>query len=224
MSTIAIVGAGRGLGLSIAKVFGRNGFDVALISLFPDELDELVLTLKEEGITSAGFPADVTDRDQLVMALEAAKERFGRIDVLEYSPYAGLDISDPTQLTVDAARGHIETILYGAIAAVETVLPEMRASGSGTLLFTTGGGAINPYPFLASTNIAQAGLRNWVYNLHQVLAEHGVHVGNVAINVAIGDHHPDDVPHAHPDQIAPLYWEHHTTRTAPEALFPAQRA
>ncbi|MFE4723990.1 SDR family NAD(P)-dependent oxidoreductase, partial [Streptomyces sp. NPDC056728] len=54
MSTIAIVGAGPGLGLSIAKVFGVHGFDVALISRNKVKLDALVAELAEAGITAEG--------------------------------------------------------------------------------------------------------------------------------------------------------------------------
>lgn len=86
MPTIAIVGAGPGLGLSIAKVFGGHGFDVALISRNKDKLDALVAELAETGLTAEGFPADVADPDQLTGALQAAIARFGRIDVLEFSP------------------------------------------------------------------------------------------------------------------------------------------
>ncbi|MGO4427728.1 SDR family NAD(P)-dependent oxidoreductase [Streptomyces sp. MCAF7] len=59
MPTIAIVGAGPGLGLSIAKVFGGHGFDVALVSRSKDKLDALVAQLAQAGITAEGFPADV---------------------------------------------------------------------------------------------------------------------------------------------------------------------
>ncbi|MFW8745672.1 SDR family NAD(P)-dependent oxidoreductase, partial [Mesorhizobium japonicum] len=86
MPTIAIVGAGRGLGLAIARTFGAEGFDVALISRNGDKLDGLVADLAADGITAAGFPADVLDRVGLRAALAAAKEHFGGIDVLEYSP------------------------------------------------------------------------------------------------------------------------------------------
>ena len=86
MPTIAIVGAGQGLGLSIAKVFGRNGFSVALVARNQEKLDVLAGELGDAGIDAAGFTADVTDRPSLTAAFARIKERFGRVDVLEYSP------------------------------------------------------------------------------------------------------------------------------------------
>ncbi|MFD6989211.1 SDR family NAD(P)-dependent oxidoreductase [Streptomyces sp. NPDC059943] len=221
MPTIAIVGAGPGLGLSIAKVFGGHGFDVALISRTKTNLDALIAELTEAGITAEGFPADVADHAQVSGALDAAIARFGRIDVLEFSPHAGLSMSSPKEVTVNTLRPQIDTLLYGAVAAVQTVLPGMLQAGSGTLLFTTGGGAINPYPMLATVNIAQAGQRNWAVNLHNTLADEGIYAANVAINLMIGAEAPEGVPHRAPDEIALDYWTLHTDRAQAEHLIGA---
>jgi NADP-dependent 3-hydroxy acid dehydrogenase YdfG len=216
MSTIAIVGAGPGLGLSVAKVFGGHGFQVALVSRSKDKLDTLVAQLAESGITAAAFPADIADHPALTSALEQAADRFGAIDVLEFSPYGGLDMVYPAEVTVDILRPEIEQLLYGAVTATQTVLPAMLAAGAGTLLFTTGGGAINPYPMLATANMAQAALRNWVHNLHNTLADKGVHAAIVAINAFVGTNPPEGVPHVAPDDIAPHYWDLHIRRDQTE--------
>ena len=216
MPTIAIVGAGPGLGLSIAKVFGARGFDVALIARSKDNLDALAAELTGAGITAEAFPADVADPGQLTDALEAAIARFGRIDVLEFSPHAGLSFTSPKEVTIDALRPQIDSLLYGAVTAVQAVLPEMLQAGTGTLLFTTGGGAVNPYPMLATINIAQAGLRNWAINLHNSLADEGIYAANVAINLLIGTEAPEGVPFRSPDEIAADYWNLHSSRTKPE--------
>ncbi|MEV6591303.1 SDR family NAD(P)-dependent oxidoreductase [Streptomyces acidicola] len=216
MPTIAIVGAGPGLGLSIAKVFGGHGFDVALVSRSKDKLDTLAAELAEAGITAEGFPADVADSAQLTTALEQAIARFGRIDVLEFSPHAGLTMTAPQDVTVDVLRPQIDSLLYGAVTAVQTVLPGMLEAGVGTLLFTTGGGALTPYPMLADANIAQAGQRNWALNLHNTLADQGIYTANVAINLMIGTEAPEGVPHRSPDDIALDYWNLHVSRDQAE--------
>lgn len=92
----------------------------------------------------------------------------------------------------------------------------MLEAGSGTVLFTTGGGAITPYPVLADANIAQAGQRNWALNLHNTLAEQGIYVANVAIDLMIGAQAPEGVPHRAPDDIALDYWNLHTSRDRAE--------
>lgn len=216
MPTIAIVGAGPGLGLSIAKVFGGHGFDVALISRSKDKLDGLVAELAGAGITAEGFPADAGDSAELAGALQAAIARFGRIDVLEFSPHAGLSMIAPEEVTLENLRPQIDALLFGAVTAVQTVLPGMLEAGAGTLLFTTGGGAITPYPMLADINIAQAGQRNWAINLHNTLADRGIYAANVAVDLMISAQAPEGVPHRAPDDIALDYWMLHTNRAAAE--------
>src|SRR5262245_49403737 len=114
MSTIAIVGAGPGLGASIAKAFGANGFQVALISRTRDRLTTLAEPPPTAGISAAAFPADVSDRYALTAALDDAATHFGGIDVLEYSPHAGLSRVDPLDVTPDNLQPQIEQLLYGA--------------------------------------------------------------------------------------------------------------
>lgn len=223
MPTIAIVGAGTGLGLAIARRFGSEGFDVALISRNRGKLDALVAELAADGITAAGFPADVLDRPGLRAALTAAKERFGGIDVLEYSPAdasAGpLAPVDIRQATPENVQPQIEYYLYGAMTATDVVLPELLAAGAGTLLFTTGAGSLYPVARYGNVTAGGAALRNWALNLGEALSGTGVHVAHVAIALMIGDQAPapgyDFLPAG---DIAPLYWDLHHTRAVHELV------
>jgi NAD(P)-dependent dehydrogenase (short-subunit alcohol dehydrogenase family) len=125
----------------------------------------------------------------------------------------------PTAEGAGALQPQIEYNFYGAVTAVRAVLPAMREAGAGTLLFTTGGGSINPVPMLGNVNAVAGALRNWVLNLHNELAGSGVYAAHVAISTWIGDDGPEGIPAATPDQIAPLYWDLHERRDQPEAVF-----
>lgn len=223
MSSIAIVGAGPQLGLAIARTFGFQGFDVALISRNRGKLEDLVGKLSADGITAGAFPADVLDREELTRALEGASARFGRIDVLEYSPVGTFGVTSLTAPT-GTEPSHVEFEmnfqLYGAMAATKAVLPAMRAAGAGTLLYTTGAGSIVPDPRVANVNAAAAALRNWAMNLHTELAGTGIQAAHVGIDASIGVSVIPGLDAAPPEQIAPLYWELHTTdRDEAERVF-----
>lgn len=84
--TLVVVGAGPGLGLAIARRVGREGFCVALIARRRESLNDLVATLREDGIEAEGFVANVGDEFALKGAFVDIRQRFGRIDVLEFSP------------------------------------------------------------------------------------------------------------------------------------------
>lgn len=221
-STIAIVGAGPGMGAAIARTFGAQGFNVALIARNRAKLDTLVADLAREGITAAAFPADILDQDALRGALTAAAERFGGIDVLEHSPNGSLQdagLTPPSKTTPAAVQQHLDFQFYSALVAAEAVLPLMRERRAGTLLFTTGAGSVEPIPMLANINAAHAALRNWVLNLHKELADEGIQAAHVAIGVFVGDEAPGDFGAAPAERIAPIYWELHTTREQAEVVF-----
>jgi NAD(P)-dependent dehydrogenase (short-subunit alcohol dehydrogenase family) len=222
MPTIAIIGAGPGLGLAIARAFGAKGYDAALVSRSRDRLDGYASQLRAEGITAAGFPADVRDRPALARALEDAAEHFGGIDVLEYSPSG---TAATTRLTPSAGtlpedvQPEIEFQLYGAITAARAVLPAMRAAGAGTLLFTTGAGSLDPVPQIANVNAAAAALRNWTVGLHKELKDTGVYAAHVGIDVSINVPAIPGFPTAPAEDIAAAYWNLHATRSTGEFVF-----
>ncbi len=140
--TIAVVGAGPGIGMSVAKRFGREDFNVAVIARNASSLDKLVQELGSLGIDAAAFRADVVERAGLVAALQEATTRFGSIDVLEYSPTSSFDsMRGPKDIDVENEQFHLDLQVLGAIAAVRTVLPAMLERQSGSLLFTTAASA-----------------------------------------------------------------------------------
>lgn len=213
MSIIAIIGAGPGLGVEIARAFGAKGFTVALIARNAIKLDLLVGELRDEGIEAAGFSADVTQPETITEAFALIKERFGRVDVLEFSA-ADRALGATGVLDIDPAAlaPQLDFYLHGAIHAIRQVIPDMIEAGNGTILVTNGAGAIDPVPFLADINIAAAGLRNWTLNLHNELSQHGIYVAHVAISAWIGSGNPD----AEASAIAAVYPELHETRTERE--------
>ena len=187
------------------------------------KLDALVAELASDGITAAGFAADVLDRPALRAALESAKAHFGGIDVLEYSPsdasagpLAPVDIRDATPENV---QPQIEYYLYGAMTAADVILPDLLAAGAGTLLFTTGAGSLYPVAQYGNVTVGGAALRNWALNLGQALSGTGVHVAHVAIALMIADQAPaPGVDFLPADDIAPLYWDVHHTRAVHELI------
>jgi NAD(P)-dependent dehydrogenase (short-subunit alcohol dehydrogenase family) len=220
MPVIAIVGAGQGLGLAIARRFGREGFRVALVSRTQSKLDALAAELAADGTEAAGFAGDVLDRPSLRAALGAAAERFGGIDVLEYSPAPGSGLpdlapADVTQVTVENIQPQVEYYAYGGITAAQAVLPGMLQRGTGTLLFTTGASSLLTFPQLGNIGIGAAGLRNYALALNAALADKGIYVAHVPLATWIESGGPE----TQPGTIAEIYWQLYTTRDQAERLY-----
>jgi short-subunit dehydrogenase len=215
MPTIAIVGAGSGLGLSIARVFGAEGFEVALIARRVSVLEELVASLRSAGITAAGYPADILDRATLVRAFQDIAANHEPVEVMEFSPaphgpQPRLVLANALEVSVANVQPHIDFYVHGAITATGQVLPDMIERGTGTLLFTTGPASVVPNPAMGNVGIACAALRNWVLSLHDALVDKGVYAAHVPLSLTADD--------ADPDTIAPHYWHIHTRGEGPEHL------
>ncbi|MCD4524235.1 SDR family oxidoreductase [Nocardioides sp. cx-173] len=212
LSPVAVVGAGPGLGRSLARRFGREGRPVALVARNEEKLAAVAEDLRAEGLTVGTYRADVTDEAGLTTALLTAAAELGPIGALCYCPapdwpalrasgnpldFSALGLTGAAQTTAKAARAQFETTIGGALTATRAVLPGMREAGEGVLLFTAGRTANALHPEMASAGISTAGLRNWIASLHAVLASEGIVVGRVAIGRSVmagnGDCDPDAI-------------------------------
>lgn len=212
MTTLAIIGAGKGLGAAVARRFGKEGFSVALVSRHQGRLDALAAELEQDGVQARGFVADVRDPESIAAALERATETLGPIEVLQYSPLPQKDFMRPVMETTPAdLRGPIEFSVYGPVAAVHQVVPGMRFLPEGSkpsILFVNGGSAVKPGRNVTGTSIAFAGQKAYVDLLHEVLGEEGIYVGQLIIGgqIIAGDDEKD------PDVLAERIWTLHEQR------------
>jgi len=207
--SLVIVGAGPNLGAAVARRFGREGMPVGLIARDRTRLDALAAELAATGITADVATADIRDPASLSAAIGALTERLGPVEVLEYSPLPAREFMKPLlETTAEDVRGPLEFSVLGAVAAATAVLGPMLDAGSGTILFTTGGAAVNPNPLRAGVGISFAAEVAYARMLHDELRDRGIHVGHTAIGGRIApglDHEPDDV--------AEVLWRQHTDRT-----------
>ncbi|MEV5953016.1 SDR family NAD(P)-dependent oxidoreductase [Streptomyces sp. NPDC051987] len=209
MSSVAIVGAGPGLGAAVARRFGREGYAVALVARDGERLAALAGELAAEGVRARGYPADVRDPLALAGALARAAEELGTVEVLQYSPVPHRDFMLPVLDTTHADLvGPVEFSVYGPVAAVQQVLPGMRELGRGTILFVNGGTAVIPHPDRAGTSIAFAAESAYGHLLHDRLAAEGIHVAQLVVPGAIVAGHPRKDPAV----LADTLWAMHSDR------------
>jgi NAD(P)-dependent dehydrogenase (short-subunit alcohol dehydrogenase family) len=202
-SACIIVGFGPGVGFGLAKAFGREGFQLALLSRHPSRHADLLAEIFNAGFTAKSFAADAGDEKSLLAAIAQTEQELGEAGVLIYNAIAPTFVK-PTQLTTDQLVADFRVNVAGALAATRAVLPGMKAHGRGTILFTGGGWALQPWDGAASPSIGKAGIRSLAYTLAQELGGSGIHVGTVTIagKVAPGTHFD-------PDKIAEAYLKLH---------------
>ena len=210
MPTIALVGAGPGLGAAIARRFGNEGFSLAVISRSPEKVQALTDELGRQGHTSRGYAASVRDPEALVNALRQAADDLGPVEVLSYSPVPQREFLRPVlETTAGDLSAALEFSLHGPVIAVDQVLPGMRSLGRGSVLFVNGGSAARPNPGVAGTSVAFAAESAYARILHDALAPENVHVGQLIIPGAITSGHPTHDP----DVLADGLWRMHVDRS-----------
>lgn len=223
---LLVLGVGPGLGMSVAHRFGAEGYRVALISRSPQRHSGYLTSLADKGVEAAAYVADAADRDQLRTAIEAARTRFGRIDVGYYGPAAfeKPPTGDITELDAAGAKAALDSVVP-AVDFASQLLPEMRQRGSGGLLFAGGLSSVVPMPTLSGLALAAAALRNYAVTLHTALEPAGIYAGTLTIGGLIerGDIHRalagnGELPTLDPDDLAERLWQLYRDRTEPEAV------
>jgi short-subunit dehydrogenase len=228
--TIAIFGAGPGLGVSIARRFAAEDFRVALVARNAARLDALVEQLAAEGIEVAGFTADLAAPDEIPALITAIRDRFGRIDVIEYGPIPGNPFTPAAELTPAILAADLPLLVLTPLAIVQAVLPEWTQRGDGAFLMTTGATAVHPMPYMSGVGPLMAAARNWLYSLHGELAASGIYAGTLSVAAFITGSEAEKAaardpvaaafPRIDPAELAAVYWDMYTDRDRVEQLHP----
>lgn len=129
MSVWMITGAGRGLGLEIARTALTGGEQVAPAARSPENLPEDVRTHPN----ALPVRLDVTDESRVASAVTEVVNRFDTIDVLVNNAGRGL-LGALEEITDAEARSLFDVNVFGLINTTRAVLPIMRAAGKGRLI------------------------------------------------------------------------------------------
>ncbi|WP_330232646.1 SDR family oxidoreductase [Nocardia sp. NBC_00508] len=179
-----VLGAGPGIGLSVARLFADDGFATVLACRFDDEAEPLAEQLRGQGFDAEGVGVDLTDPADVGRVVTGVGERHGRIDVLHFNPSIFRQ-ADPLQLSVPEL---IEDFTVGAAA----LLPAVRAArpflSDGARVLVTGSAAADkPGHQAASLGVQKAAVRNLVTSLDTTLAPAGIRAVAVQINGVLGE-------------------------------------
>ncbi len=130
---VIITGASSGLGEATAHRLARGGAKLVLGARREDRLKSLVDAIVDQGGEAIYRVTDVTDRDQVEALAAAAKETYGRIDVLVNN--AGLmPLSPLDQLKVDEWEQMVDVNIKGVLYGIAAVLPTMREQHAGHII------------------------------------------------------------------------------------------
>jgi NAD(P)-dependent dehydrogenase (short-subunit alcohol dehydrogenase family) len=164
-----ITGAGRGMGVAFAKAALAAGNAVVATGRNPDAVTKAV----GEADDLLVVKLDVTSRADAEAAVQAAVERFGRIDVLVNNAgnfYAGYF----EELTPEQIEQQLATLLIGPMNVTRAVLPVMRKQRSGHVISISSGAGLMGFEFNSAYCAAKFGLEGWTESLQPEVAPFGI--------------------------------------------------
>ena len=164
-----ITGAGRGMGVDIAKAALAAGHAVVATGRNPERVSAAIGAHDD----LLAVKLDVTDPDDAEAAVQAAVERFGRIDVLVNNAgnfYAGFF----EEISPQDFRAQVETTLFGPINVTRAVLPVMRAQRAGLVVAISSTAGIVGQEFCTAYAAAKFGVEGWIESLAPEVAPFGI--------------------------------------------------
>ena len=187
---VAIVtGAGRGIGLEIARRFAREGATVVALDIRQAWLDDLAAEWERNGWPGQNYLCDVSVRDEVDAVVHAVDQLLGRIDVLINN--AGIAQGARVEEMDDEVwEANLAINLSGVMRMCRAVIPTMKRQGSGRILNAASFAAIIPSVGGAAYSASKAG----VESLTRVLAgELGPH--NITVNAYAPGMIPTEMNH-----------------------------
>src|SRR5436305_5498876 len=164
-----ITGAGRGMGVHIAKAALAAGNAVVATGRNTDTVTKAV----GEADDLLVVKLDVTSPEDAQAAVKAAVDRFGPIDVLVNNAgnfYAGFF----EEITPQDFRAQVETLLFGPINVTRAVLPVMRAQRSGLVVAISSTAGISGQEFVSAYAASKFGVEGWIESLTPEVAPFGI--------------------------------------------------
>ncbi|HEY6595395.1 MAG TPA: SDR family oxidoreductase [Asanoa sp.] len=164
-----VTGAGRGMGVDIARAALAAGYAVVATGRDPKRVVQAV----GESDDLLPVQLDVTDAADAEAAVRAALDRFGRIDVLVNNAgnfYAGFF----EEISPEDFRAQVETNLFGPVNVTRAALPVMRAQRSGLVVTISSTAGLVGQEFCTAYAASKFGVEGWIESLTPEVAPFGI--------------------------------------------------
>ena len=164
-----ITGAGRGMGVDLAKAALAVGDAVVASGRNPERVGSALGAHDDLLVVKL----DVTSLDDAKDAARAAVDRFGRIDVLVNNA-GNFNAGFFEEISPEDFRSQIETTLFGPVNVTRAVLPVMRAQRSGLVVAISSTAGIVGQAFCTAYAASKFGVEGWMESLAPEVEPFGI--------------------------------------------------
>ena len=165
-----ITGASRGMGLEIAKSALAAGHKVVATGRDTEKVSKSIGTASDNLLV---VKMDVTNSEEIEIAIRSAVDKFGTIDVLVNNAgnfYAGFF----EELSQRQMELQLATSLFGPMNVTRAVLPVMRQNRSGHIITISSTAGLVGYEYCSAYSASKFGLEGWMECLAPEVAPFGI--------------------------------------------------
>jgi len=217
--TIIVCGHGPGISDAVARKFGGEGFQVALVARSAGKLGQACGALQTQGIKAAAFPADLSDPNAAKGLVKRVTEQLGSVTAIHWNAYAN---TAGDVLTADAAalRTAFDVSVTSLVLTVQEALADLKAA-KGAVLVTNGGlGLFDPKADAMAVEwnamgvaIANSAKHKLIGLLSERLRADGITVGEaVVLGLVKGTVWDTGSATIEPGAVADKFWEIYSGR------------
>jgi NAD(P)-dependent dehydrogenase (short-subunit alcohol dehydrogenase family) len=166
-----ITGAGRGMGVDIARAALAAGYRV--VATARDAANVVAAVGDHDDLLAVSL--DITDTASIESAVKASIDRFGRIDVLVNNA-GNFQAGYFEEVSPDQFRAQMETNFFGPLSVTRAVLPVMRRQRSGHIVTITSTAGIVSGGFGSAYGASKFALEGWSESLREEVEQFGIRV------------------------------------------------
>ena len=181
-----VIGAGAGIGGTVARRFAREGYHACLCRRTDQEgLERMVAEIKDEGGEASGFLLNAVDDGAIEERVAAIESDIGGIHVAVYNLGAQIGDRALQDTSYKAFEMGWRMGTFGLFRLASAVSPHMEARGNGALLVTSATAAMRGNAGQHSHAAAMGGRRMLCQTLNAELSAKGIHVAHIIIDGAV---------------------------------------
>jgi NAD(P)-dependent dehydrogenase (short-subunit alcohol dehydrogenase family) len=187
VAVVVGVGAERGLGAALCRLFAEEGHHVLVAGRTPQKLEQVVRTIQSQGGSAEPVTTDATREDDVVGLFDramAAGAGFEAVDLVVYNAGNNRKL-DFRELSAQQFEDFWRVGCFGGFLVGREAARRLVPLGRGTVLFTGASGSLRGKPGFAHFAAAKAGLRMIAQSMAREYGPLGIHVAHVVIDGGI---------------------------------------
>jgi 2-hydroxycyclohexanecarboxyl-CoA dehydrogenase len=173
-----VTGAAAGIGRACAKQLAKDGMAIGVLDLLIDQAQKTADEINAEGGKAIALQADISNRAQVIAAVQTLRDAFGPITVLVNN--AGITNTTPFKDITDELWDKVLTVnLKGTFIVTQVVLPDMEAAKWGRIVNMSSSSAQTGQAGMAPYSSSKGAIITLTRTLAEELGPLGITVNNI---------------------------------------------